>query len=767
MNNINSYRAYFEAHLTVSYLENEADCVEQIKQAHNPFFTLTPVAYETFEAVSVQLNSVTFSYAIINVVQGIYHLASGILTLSKVRLYTGIRDFEEAYGRILQIVNKTKGAFYVQRALFHKASYELFMNAPFDKTAVKVDESVPHEHDAKRTSIQALLYNPDFYISKFKLEGVIKKAGGQAFLDDLKTLHCDLMQLSIYDFLSNPERLIRFFLIDDSKLLSITLEQIKSLDDKALETLKKRYDYFLRHNKGASLPIFSGEEDPNELIQNTPPLLYQFIPHDKLDRVDLTRLNVKQIEALVKIKNDLYEKLPIDLIRKSAFLLEKLSPAQINQLNDLTIEEFKAIFTSDNYIEKNCFAHLSLQALQSVLIHLDPKWLNAISDEKLAALDLSGLTSEKLEAVFRYQNKSRIQLLSIEKVQALLEKIKGVELSESQLRALDFSALSAQAIENIFYYLEDSEKKRIVQGLSIDQLFYAIPRMTSMLASFISDDQIKRLPFDKMDSKALDIIFNIRIDKEGRRFDLVKERMPDLLPKLEILEHVSDEIVKSFDISLLTVAQFKSLLWIKWDKKPRVHLIRDEQWKPFLKKDLVEYMPESAILEFIDCFDAEMLETLKMYRKSIFSKLGKAKLNTALKKYCFDLTDEQIPLVDFSMLDEKTSKEILSFIYYGVQNKGGLLTSEQLVCLASKGVERLELSKEQMEKIDFTKLSPIAIKSLLKWENYSIVSKKQIDDAIAIDIKSVELLAIYVQKKRLNLTDKEIRHYESILSILV
>ncbi|MFN4174485.1 MAG: hypothetical protein ACK4HV_05220, partial [Parachlamydiaceae bacterium] len=86
MNNIQPYRAYFEAHITVSFLRNEADCVEQIKQAHNPFFTLTPVAYETFEAVSVQLNSVSFSYAIINVVQGLYHLASGILTHSKVRL---------------------------------------------------------------------------------------------------------------------------------------------------------------------------------------------------------------------------------------------------------------------------------------------------------------------------------------------------------------------------------------------------------------------------------------------------------------------------------------------------------------------------------------------------------------------------------------------------------------------------------------------------------------------------------------------------------
>ncbi len=783
MNSVDSFRDYFKAHLEEANLADIDECKEQIRQAPAPFYTLTPVDFETFrtcyEAALIRLESISFSYAVINGVQGIYHLALGILTFSKVRLYTAFRDFEEGYGRIIKIGNKTKAAFYVQRALFHKSAYEEYQKGPRIDPLVVGNVTIAHALDAKRTNFAMFIKNPEFYIAKFKLEEAIRNAGGQEFLDRLNEGSNSLLSsLSIYRFLLDPEFFSKFYLISDNEFAAITLAQIKEFNEDRLTGVWER---FVEFNDCSESPsegininaIIEGKIDPNKLVEELPPRLYGLIPTSQLDAIDLSKLDDKQLKFLLDRSDDEIEeiirKLPLAVVRKVPNLLTHISNDQLKEFKDITIEELNAIFGCDFYVDKARFALLSKEALQSVLSKMDSKYLGAITDEQLKVLDLTPLNKEQLRNLFYWAKSLRIQLLDVKAIIALSDKLECLSnISENQLKELDFSKLSGTAIFNVLNHFDEEKKRKIIQSLSTEQLFFAIPHMNSMQTTYITDDQIKQLPFEKMDIYSLRVVFDPRLTKEAtRRFDLVKDRMHDILPKLENLEWVSDDIVQNFDVSLLSRDQLKSLLRLGFfSNNPRVPILRDEQWVSFLHHDFVRYIPDSVIIKFIDKFDGIMLDSIDCHRRDLLSKLGKNELNIVLNKFSRNsfLTDEQIPLIDFSVLSDKTRSSILLHLNFGDKERKQFLTIDQLIYLASNTKESLYPTKEQIEKIDFSKLSEKAIKAFFERYTYAFVSKKQLEDAMNAAKGVLKIWDVERQKERLGLTSADLNRYRSLCS---
>ena len=563
------YPSYFKAYIKASNFVDPDDIKSQIHDAVNPFFTLTDVTFDEFvdqyKFNASRITLLEFPSLIVNVVQGIYHLALSIITFSKVTYYTALRDFEEAYGRGVGFTNEKKGAFHVERAIFHKYTYDLYLNRPNYSIKVIGGREVPYSFDAERTPFSTFLKNPSFHIQKFKLEKEI----GDAFVEKLRTLDKELLELPIIEFIKNPQFISKFIFISDEEYNAIPLADFSSLNDEEVKILQ------FRHKQLKGIP--ADKADISDWLK-LPNKFYFMIPDGLIDQIDFTQMEAESIHVLLngRINPKWAAKIPIDKLRKNSDFLIFLSMDQVKELKNPTFEELNIV------VNAGFLRLLSKEQIQPHLTKFDSSLCYHLSHKQIRELDFSKITRHQFGYIFDDEVLAeRIKLLNSSQIEGVAKYLKSTHsnlISDEIIKKIDFSKLiAAEETLNILHRFDEEKMKHRLDLLEPKQLHAALRHLSIGFVNLISDDQIKKLPFDELDY---------------------------------------------YDLSKIFANQ-------------RAKLLNDAQWKSCISRldiALIQYIPEHIVLNNIDDFSDAQLSFISSHRKNVFSKIPEDKRKTILDK---------------------------------------------------------------------------------------------------------------------------------------
>ncbi len=692
MHNTDQFQAYINAHLKAGHLYNEYDdyskkvksCENQISEAINPFFTLTPVTQEEFslefEASPISYGIIQLPYALVNVVQGIYHFALGLF--SKMHRNIAKRDFEEAYGRILVPFNKGKGAFHIQQAQFHQSSYTYFKS-------LSASESwrLSHERDRKNTTLQTLLDNPEFYIEKFELENEIDNA----YLEKLRALPKELLYISIYNFGPTYKY---YYLLSDEEFADFKLSDLKMAPE---EVIQKRFFLFKNVDVKESDDItfnmiINGKVDVNILLKELPPYFYFLIPNSQLKEIDYSSLSDVQISQLLRKRQDqiIYEtigRLPFAMINK------------VNQRNNLNYYA---------YIPVETIAKLTKDEVQIALKCLSNDQLKVIKVDVLKELTLTCLRDEALDALLSEPEK--VQCLTSAQIEPLYSGKSWIQhLTVDQYKSLNFEKVQYRLKLNLFTISDSDKLKKVVQALKVEQVSNLLESIN--IGSYLTDDQIINLADHR---SILFKIFNNENPQEcSRRFDLLEPgKVVEIINEFWYLaENVSDNLLKKLDLKNMEYRSIQKLLgiWMPNSRSSRMNLLSDEQFESILSKLKYSHFQSATIdqlVKYYDRFDDSQRASISLYCQSIFSRTPINRLEPIFPKllsYEF-LTQEQFADLDFTKLDDKTIKRLSGSI-----NFNNYVTLKQLNDCVDRKItldiyiyaikERLKLTDKDVERI--------------------------------------------------------------------
>jgi len=313
--------------------------------------------------------------------------------------------------------------------------------------------------------------------------------------------------------------------------------------------------------------------------------------------------------------------------------IEQLLAISDDQLKDLDLKPLSQgqVLLLFEYNKAQRIQLLSTEQLQGILDKLGMDQLNAISDDKIKELDLSVLTASQINILFFYEDKRPLQLVSQSQLRSMITKftelyhINGIP--DELLKGLDMSLLTDKQLEHLVAL---DRCVKLLSGLQIQNIL-SRDNVAVSRYYFFSNEQCKEINLSQLDEKALERLFYLfPMDSYQKKI----YRLPSIESEYYVL---SNETIVRF--SLYPSSQIQSVLW----KLPKYMLehISDEQLKE---------------INFSDCSNEEIktlfFNPFGRYAKKLFALVSPEQVNAIYqempKKHLFIISGRQINSIDLS-----------------------------------------------------------------------------------------------------------------------
>jgi len=286
----------------------------------------------------------------------------------------------------------------------------------------------------------------------------------------------------------------------DEELVQLKFSDIEGKDEKLVEGIGERLRGLAKKQNAAfDQTILSGDQvhefllinvyrlkadTLNKLAKTFPAIAYSLISTSEISKLDVTLLSEAQIDALFAVEENVHQlsKTQIDhcLGKVETKFLKHLNEKQISELDYSKVdkEAFELLFnTYDADKTEKRLQRLSDAQIDQARGHFKFLHWNKLSDAQISNLDYSKVDKEAFEAIFHtYEStkmEKRVQLLSntqIEQTRAHFKFQHWNTLSDAQIRKLDFSKIDKEAFDAIFHTYDTDKTEKRVQLLSDQQL---------------------------------------------------------------------------------------------------------------------------------------------------------------------------------------------------------------------------------------------------------------------------------------------------------
>ena len=471
------------------------------------------------------------------VVKTVYHLAQALLlgipklyagdfNYIKYKAFFLIRDFQEAFGWLTSLLDDKYGLFHIQGSQFHKTCYHCFSEsanyayAGSDNSLWQSGHSFTGKYGemvdsgAQQTSLldfQLMSHLEKITLMKrillFDVVISLKKNHGFNFEEFLQeTDETILQKLTLEDLLVDFDiSILKFLVLNDDEFLSLSFGNLAG--DNALSKPQKKF-------------CAQRLRQLSETLQPTDSVDHEVDTSD-WDTITLHQMLLLQDRQIAQQIGDI-----------PPGILELLSNEQLSSvtLSSLTQQQCRSIFAGMD--EDEIQERITLFDDQDVInaIHsgiFEGKAIKFLSNEILNLLDLNLLTAEQINHAFR-KKPEQFARFTPEQVNLALKDSKfdfswAPLLSDEQLAAVPLSELSTGTFDRMFAYNIDlDEKRERFSHFTHEQVNLALKdsKFDFNWALLLSDEQLAAVPLSELSTGTFNRMFayNIDLDEKRERF---------------------------------------------------------------------------------------------------------------------------------------------------------------------------------------------------------------------------------------------------------
>jgi len=334
------------------------------------------------------------------------------------------------------------------------------------------------------------------------------------------------------------------------------------------------------------------------------------------------------LDILLKIET-LYDLVKDNQARLRLLSKEELKSIKLNELSNFSWNEISIIsarlspfgYEEEALSNRNPhdlsvfeFYKLSASSINEVIgkMPLDVLCLFSWNQRKASQLDLSQLSSQKLNTLFRDHSSLFQGFFSAEQLNKILPRLSSEALekgtSSKMIPKFDLSQLSTNQLDGLLQISNFIINAEIFQSLTIEQLNTILPYLSEKalgkMMSVVAENKIKQLDLSKLYSYQLDTLLQIDSFNHYPIFQcLTIEQLNTILPCLsekalgKIMPAVAENTIKQLDLSKLYSYQLDALLQIneatKYQSKEYFKSLTEHQQKtiqPYLSKTAQEIL---------------------------------------------------------------------------------------------------------------------------------------------------------------------------------
>jgi len=405
-----------------------------------------------------------------------------------------------------------------------------------------------------------------------------------------------LKNSNFYDMQMDPATSkIKYAILSDAKFMKLKVGDVLNAPKSQIEMIAARLAKFpseeITQDVTAAnvmdLPLTKLSRVPgssiSQFIEQIPGTFLTLVTDEQLKELDLSKVSKDQVEELFGYVdgNTEVQRFALLTTEQVQSILFKLEGKYIRLISDVQLPQLDLSGLSKNRIEElfryvddqeeyQRFALLTTKQVQSILTKLEGRYIRYISDKQLSQLDLSGLSKNRIEELFRYvddqQEYQRFALLTTKQVQSILTKLEGRfirYISDKQLPELDLSGLSKNRIEELFRYIDDEQEYQRFALLTTKQVQSILSKLEGRFIRYISDKQLPQLDLSGLSKSRIEELFRyVDDEREYQRFALLTtEQVQSILTKLEgrFIRYISDKQLPQLDLSRLSKSRIEEL----------------------------------------------------------------------------------------------------------------------------------------------------------------------------------------------------------------